>query len=111
MPKRILSLSKTTKVALAIMGKAIKAARLERGISQQDLAERLNVSRTTVIFVEKGSAKVAIGTVFEAAYILGIPLLEDDFKELEKAGARLSSFVNVLPQRIRKKKDDLSDDF
>ncbi len=41
-------------------------------MSQTELGERVGVSRYTISCLEKGKPNVAIGTVFEAATIVGI---------------------------------------
>ncbi len=89
----------------------IKVARKERGISQENLAERLNVSRYTVIAVEKGDPKVALGVVFEAAYIVGVKVLAEDQESMQKMSKTLNQFDAILPSRIRKKNEDVDDNF
>ena len=89
----------------------IKLARTERGFSQHNLAERLNVSRYLVMAIEKGSPKVAIGVVFEAAAILGIRLLAEDEPTLQKLGSTITSFNAVLPKRVRLKNEPIDDNF
>ena len=67
----------------------IEAARLERGMSQTELSRRLGVSRSTVIALEKGTAKVSVGTVFEAATIVGILMeIESNVEALAELGVR-----------------------
>lgn len=89
----------------------IRVSRKERGFSQDNLAERLNVSRYTVIALEKGDPKVGIGIVFEAAYIVGIPLLAEDELTFQKLTKTVSQFNSILPKRIRKKEPPADDDF
>lgn len=105
------SLSKITSLAIFSLGKMIKNCRLERGISQQDLADRLNVSRFTIMAIEKGDSKVAVGAVFEAAYILGIPLLEEDLQNTKSLSLNLAKLATVLPKRAPKKLEENDDDF
>ena len=109
--KKTISLSKVTKTIIITLGQMIKSARLEKEISQQNLADRLNVSRYTIIAIEKGDPKVAIGAFFEAAYIVGIPLLGDNLNELKNIKINLSNLASILPKRAGKKKEDLNDDF
>jgi transcriptional regulator with XRE-family HTH domain len=45
--------------------------RLERGLTQIQLAERAHVSRLTVISVEKGAASVSAGSYVDVACALG----------------------------------------
>ena len=74
---------------LQTVGAMIEAARLERGMSQTELSRRLGVSRSTVIALEKGTAKVSEGTVFEAATIVGILMeIESNVEALAELGVR-----------------------
>ncbi|HIO92005.1 MAG TPA: helix-turn-helix domain-containing protein [Leucothrix mucor] len=64
------------------MGSMIKMPRLELKLSQQELGSRIGVTRPTISAIEKGKPNVAIGSVVEAAYIMGLPLMgEEDPKE------------------------------
>lgn len=93
------------------MGELIRVARTERGFSQNNLAQRLNVSRYSIMAIEKGDPKVAIGMVFEAATIVGIPLLAGNDQELQKLERTLASFTAVLPKRVRLKNEPTDDNF
>lgn len=104
-------ISRFSQHALKALGDLIKTTRKQQGESQAALAERLTVTRQTVISIEKGDPKVAIGTVFECAHILGIPLFSDDSQQLSQWQATLAAFSGVLPQKIRTKKTKVSDDF
>ena len=111
MTKEPLPLSSSTLSVLNTLGAMIKAARLERGMSQAELSRRLGVSRYTVIALEKGDPKVGVGTVFEAATIVGIPLLADDQHALNKLATTVANLTSILPERGRRKKVALQDDF
>lgn len=89
----------------------IKLARTERGFSQHNLAQRLNVSRYLVMAIEKGSPTVTIGVVFEAAAILGIRLLAEDALALQKLESTIASFNAILPKRVRLKNEPVDDNF
>lgn len=104
-------LSKATIQTLTVLGELIKAARKARGLSQKALAVRLNISRQTISAIERGEPSVALGSVLEAGYVLGIPLLSDDRKTLSKWQAFLSEFEAILPKKIRKKNIEVNDDF
>jgi Uncharacterized protein conserved in bacteria len=93
------SLSKMSILAIKNLGAMIRGCRLERGITQQNLADRINVSRYTIIAIEKGDPKVAVGVVFEAAYIVGIPLLVDGRDEMKNLSLNLSNLAAILPKR------------
>ena len=111
MPKAPLTLSSSTLSVLKTLGAMIKAARLERGMSQAELSQRLGVSRSTVISLEKGDPKVCVGTVFEAATTVGIPLLASDQRELDRLATTVANLTSVLPERGRRKRVALDDDF
>ncbi|MCF6263710.1 MAG: helix-turn-helix transcriptional regulator [Xanthomonadales bacterium] len=97
--------------AVALLAAMIKAARKERNMSQAALAERLGVSLLTVRSIEKGNLKVAVGTVFEAAAIVGIPLLAKNQRELDQLTKSLAALTTILPQRSGRKTVIADDDF
>ena len=104
-------LSLRTKTILQILGDMIRVARLERKQSQQVLAQRLGVSRQTIAAIEKGDSRVAVGCVFEAAAIVGIPLLADNPRELQQLSNTVSHLATLLPERARTIAPELNDDF
>jgi len=77
-PKVKRNLSRVTRDATELLGLMIRSARLERNMTASDLAARAGVSRPLLARVEKGDTGVAIGSVFEIAVILGVPLFEPD---------------------------------
>ena len=95
--------SRVTKYTVSYLGKLIKLARKERGFSQQELAERLHVSRSTTQRIEDGNTKVSIGNVFEACYILGIPLFGGDREHINNLSGMLSYMNKLLPESIPNK--------
>ena len=58
--------------------KSIKAIRLERGISQLDMAKKLEMSRASYIAIEQGKRELAVSELEKIADILGV-----SFNELE----------------------------
>lgn len=111
MTKATVKLSLQTEKILHILGEMILIARSERKMSQQSLAERVGVSRQTISAIEQGDSKVAIGTVFEAAQIVGIPLLANDKKDLQQLSTVVAGLSSLLPERTRTQKVELDDDF
>lgn len=75
-----------------------------------ELAERIGVSRPTMAKIERGDPSVAIGTVFEAAAVLGVPLFEGD-ETRSRHGAHKRVEVALLPARARRRKVVVDDDF
>jgi len=57
---------------LSRMGSDLSAARRTRQMSQDDLAGRLNVSRRTLIRMERGDPGVSMGAYATAAWVLGL---------------------------------------
>ncbi len=61
------------------LGTNIRLARRRRSFSSQQVAERANISRSTLWLVEKGDAGVAMGTYLQILFVLG---LEKDFQRI-----------------------------
>lgn len=104
-------LSSHTRRSLKTLAAMITAARKERRMSQEELAHRLGVSRLTVRAIENGSPTVALGTVFEAAVIVGIPLLAGDKRELDQLATSIAAIAQILPKIGRGKNRIVNDDF
>ena len=75
------------------------------------MAERCDTTRATVRKVEQGNPSTAIGLYFEAASLLGIPLIAEDSGKLSELQNRLNLELSVLPQRVRKGSEEVFDDF
>ena len=58
------------------MKNRLKALRGEKGWSQQDLAERLGVSRQSVNAIETGRYDPSLPLAFQIADVFGIPIEE-----------------------------------
>lgn len=58
----------------------IRALRTERGdLTQADLAEKLGVTRQTVIAIEQGRYSPSLEMAFQIAHVFGVPL-DDVFR-------------------------------
>ena len=54
---------------------SIRALRFARGeMTQADLAERIGVTRQTVIAIEQGTYSPSLEVAFQIAHVLGVPL-------------------------------------
>jgi len=84
--------------AVGVLGASIRACRLKRGWSVALLAQRVGVSKPTITKIERGDPSVSIGTVFEAALIVGVDLYGDN---RELAGSVARNELALLPQRGR----------
>ncbi|NHM04774.1 helix-turn-helix transcriptional regulator [Flavobacterium sp. TWA-26] len=61
------------------MGENIKLARKRRKLTTVQVAERANISRSTLYLIESGNPSVAMGGYFNVLRVLG---LQDDFLKL-----------------------------
>ena len=97
--------------ALALLGQMIRAARIERKITGAEMASRMGISRSLLRRIEKGDPGCAIGAVFEAAAITGVPLFESDREQLGAHRAVTGEMLKLLPKTIRRPKRAIKDDF
>lgn len=67
------------KKILEEMGENIKLARKRRKLTQNQVAERADIVRSTLYLIETGSPSVTIGAYFNVLRVLG---LENDFLKL-----------------------------
>lgn len=84
------------------LGRELALARRKRGISTQDMASRLFVSRDTLWRLERGDPTVASGTLATATFILQF---HDRLANLAAPGSDalgLSLDESRLPKRIRR---------
>lgn len=68
--------------AAQLLGTQIRAGRVERRWTLDDLAQRAGVTEKTIRRVEHGDTRVAIGTVLDCAVLVGVPLFYDDERRL-----------------------------
>ena len=99
-------LSRSTVEAARLLGRRIALARRERRWTIAELAERVGCSETTMRKVERGEPSVALGTVFEAAALVGVPLFSDDTAALARDAELVEARLAVLPSRVRRRRVD-----
>jgi transcriptional regulator with XRE-family HTH domain len=104
------TLSPQTREALQILAASIRAARLRRGWTEAELADRVGVSRPTIVNLEAGQPGVAVGTVLEAATLVGVPLFSHDAERRAAYGALKSTELALLPEAARSRRA-VDDDF
>ena len=56
----------------------IKELRAREGLTQQDLADRVEVRRETIVFLEKGRYNPSLALAYRIAQVFGLPI-EDIF--------------------------------
>lgn len=103
--------SRYTRDAVTLLGKLIRLARKERGLSAAELAERTGISRGTLQRIEKGDPKVEIGLMFEAATIVGVHLFDADNGRLSENIARTDDKLALMPKAIHNPPKVVKDDF
>lgn len=92
-----------------MLATAIRAGRLQRGWTVAQLAERVGVSHATITAVEAGRPGVAVGTVFEAATLVGVPIFSPDPDRRAAHAALLKAELALLPATARRR--EIDDDF
>ncbi len=97
--------------AATLLGLEIAQARRERTWTTTELAERAGISRPTLRKIEQGDPTVALGTVFEVATLVGVPLFGADPSELGTLVRRSRDRLQLLPERVREPAEPVDDDF
>lgn len=69
--KRPVLLSSPEMDAVELLGRRLRHARIRRGLSQDDIAERTGVTRKTVVALEQGRETVNIGLLVKTLSVLG----------------------------------------
>lgn len=90
------------KKMLAQLGENLKLARRRRRLTSAQVAERANISRSTLWHVEKGSDHISIGIYLQVFSVLG---LADDFKKLatdDLLGRKLQDARLITKKRIKR---------
>ncbi len=97
--------------AVSLLGRSIRAARIERGIGSAELATRIGISRATLSRIEHGDPSSAIGSTFEAAAIVGLTLFEPDSVRLAIQLGRVEEKLTLLPKNVRPSRTVIDDEF
>lgn len=97
--------------AISLLGNLIRAARKERKMTAQEVADRAGISRGLLQRIEKGDPKCALGATFEVATIVGIKLFDAEATTLTKHIRQTEDKLALLPKSVRKKVRVADDDF
>ena len=90
--------------ALAQLGEDIRNARRRRRIQTQTMAERASITRMTLYRIERGDARVAMGSYATVLFVLGMldRLGQIAAATEDRLGMDLED--EILPKRIRNPK-------
>jgi transcriptional regulator with XRE-family HTH domain len=97
--------------ALDLLAKMIRAGRISRRMTGQEMASRAGISRSLLQRIEKGDPTCAIGAVFEVAILAGVPLFESDAARLQSHSSTASERLSLLPKSARRPRRVVHDDF
>ena len=111
MPRIPRSYSKLTREALLLLARQIQLARKRRRMTEQDLAARIGVARSTVQLIEKGAPSVGVGLMFEAAVLVGVDLFVPEATTLAPELERMQDKLALVPRSVRKPARVIDDDF
>lgn len=111
MAKRAHTYARPTVDAAQVLGAQIARARRARGWTAAELGERVGVSARTISSLEHGAPTVALGTAFEAATLLGVPLFGAEGPELATLARQGRETLALLPSRVYHRREPVDDDF
>lgn len=93
--------SEVVRHAADLFGAQVRQARIHRDWTVRELAERAGISKDTVLKVEHGDPSVALGTAFDLAVLVGVPLFFDDRRQLAYEAARERDRATLMGRRVR----------
>lgn len=73
-------MSDPSNIIKQIIGKTLKAIRIKRGLSQEDLAHECNVDRSYISMIEVGRNEPSVSKIFELCQ--GLKIKPSDFFKL-----------------------------
>lgn len=112
MKTRHVTLSPQASLSMRLFAGLIEEGRLRKGWTRDELAERVGVGVVTMRQVAQGSPRVAIGTYFEAAILVGVSLFTEDLGALRREHDIQSERLTLLPKRAhRRQQEPIDDDF
>jgi transcriptional regulator with XRE-family HTH domain len=87
------------------IGKAIKLCRVQRNLTQKELAERADISKSYLSLIERGKRDPTFSTVEDIATALNVPtsilvFLAADGEELELVNADLAEKLSHTALRL-----------
>jgi transcriptional regulator with XRE-family HTH domain len=103
MKKKSTLLLPGTQQIISVLGENIKLARLRRKYSTQQVAERADISRPTLLSIEKGNPRVSIGAYIKVLAVLGLEKDVLKVAEDDKLGRKLQDAKLIVKMRAPKR--------
>lgn len=103
--------SRYSREAMNLLGDLIRAARKERRMTAQEVADRAGISRGLLQRIEKGDPKCELGATFEVATIVGVKLFDTEAATLTQLIRQTEDKLALLPKSVRKQVKVVDDDF
>ena len=97
--------------ALELLGQLVREARVAKAMTAADLAARAGISRALLARIERGDPGCSIGAVFEVATICGVPLFDQEQRQLTTHLAMHREKMALLPKAVRRRVQGVKDDF
>ncbi len=103
--------SRSTSLSFRLIGQKVVLARRRKHWTEEDVAKRARVSRTTVSKIENGRGNVALGAVLEVCWVVGVPILgAADLKAAEALLRETELQLAALPVRVRARRSAIPSD-
>jgi transcriptional regulator with XRE-family HTH domain len=97
--------------ALEMLAQMIRVGRIDRKMSAQEMSNRAGISRPLLRRIENADPRCGIGSVFEVAVLAGVPLFGGEPDRIQTQRSALTEKLSLLPQRARKPRRIIRDDF
>jgi len=88
---------------ITTLGENIRLARLRRKYSAQQVSERANISRPTLLSIEKGNPNVSIGAYVKVLMVLGLEKDIDTIAKDDDLGRKLQDASLLIRERAPKR--------
>ena len=97
--------------ALELLGLLVREARVSKALTAADVAARAGISRALLARIEGGDPGCSVGAVFEVATICGVPLFDQEQRQLTTHLALHREKMALLPKAVRASAKEVKDDF
>lgn len=106
MPRQAKPLLPRLQLLLVEVGENIRLARLRRKLSAGSIAERADISRTTLLAIERGAPSVSMGTYLQVLFTLGLEKTILRLADDDALGRKLQDAGLLVKDRAPKRDDN-----